>query len=205
MNLDLSCPHCGHADWVQSVPAAMSEGTDSGYSTGVHTGFAIAPSGLVPVIGATTREFGHSSALARSLTWQPVLPSAGPLSVFGSVLLLFVMLVYALASAAVVEGGLPRDPIRMMASLLGYYIFPIMLSVPVLAILSVAFQRARRNGKVQSGRGRARQVWSHGYYCHRCGVAFWPYPTAPGVPCRVALSPAQFRWHVWNSGGYAKL
>lgn len=205
MNLDLSCPQCERIDWVQSVPAAMSDGTHSGYSTGVHTGIGIAPGGLVPVIGTSVHEYSHSSTLARSLAWQPVLPSAGPLSVLGSILLLFVMAMFALCSAALAENPLPGNPIRMMASLLGFYLFPLLLSIPVAAILTIAFQRARRNGRVQAGRSRARGVWSHGYYCHRCGVAYWPYPTAPGVPYRVALAPSQFRWHVWNTGGYAKL
>ncbi|MFD9547961.1 hypothetical protein ACFWBG_11300 [Nocardia salmonicida] len=205
MNLDLSCPQCERIDLVQSVPAAMSEGTHSGYSTGVHTGIGIAPGGLVPVVGTSTREFSHSSALARSLEWRPVLPSAGPLSALGTVLMFFVLIVFGLCSIGLTVDPLPSNPIRMMASLLGLYLFPIVLSIPVVAILTVAFKRARRNGKVDAGRNRARGVWSHAYYCHRCGVAYWPYPTEPGIPYRVALAPSQFRWHVWNTGGYAKL
>ncbi|WP_133734328.1 hypothetical protein [Nocardia ignorata] len=183
----------------------MSGGTLSGYSTGVHTGFGVAQGGVVPVIGTSTREFSHSSALARSLAWQPILPSAGPLSFLGSVLMLFVLFVFGLCSIGLTMEPLPSHPLRMMASLLGLYLFPIVLSIPVVAIFTTAFKRARRNSKVDSGRHRARHVWSHGYYCHRCGVAYWPYPTEPGIPYRVPLAPSHFRWYVWNTGGYAKL
>ncbi|APE37096.1 hypothetical protein BOX37_27780 [Nocardia mangyaensis] len=205
VNLDISCPQCQSIDLAQSVPAAMSEGTHSGYSTGVHTGIGIAPGGLIPLVGASTHEFNQRSALARSLAWQPILPSAGRLSALGTILLVFVIIMFAVCSAAMLEKPLPSNPIRMMASLLGFYLLPILLSIPVVAVLTVAFRRARRNGKVDAGRNRARGVWSHGYYCHRCGVAYWPYPTEPGIPYRVALAPSQFRWHVWNTGGYAKL
>ncbi|GAD83433.1 MULTISPECIES: hypothetical protein [Nocardia] len=205
VNFDMSCPQCDRVDWVQNVPAVMSDGTHSGYSTGVHAGFGVAPGGVVPVIGTSTSEFSHSSALARSLAWQPILPSAGPLSVLGSVLMFFPLIAFGLSTVGLTMEPLPSHPIRMMVSVLGLYLFPILLSIPVVAIFTTAFKRARRNSKVDAGRHRARGVWSHGYYCHRCGVAYWPYPTEPGIPYRVALAPSQFRWHVWNTGGYAKL
>lgn len=205
MNFDLSCPQCERIDLAQSVPAAMSEGTHSGYSTGVHTGVGIGPGGLFPVSGTSTREYSHSSALARSLAWQPILPSAGRLSVLGVILCVFVLFVYTMCFASLRIHPPQGNPVQVTGFLIGLFIVPVALSVPVAAILVAAFKRSSRNGKVQAGRNRARGVWSHGYYCHRCGVAYWPYPTEPGIPYRVALAPSQFRWHVWNTGGYAKL
>ena len=80
MSLDLSCPHCDRADWVQSVPAAVSEGTHSGLSTGVHTGVGIGQGGIVPIVGTSTREVSYTSTLARSLALEPVLPTPGRLT-----------------------------------------------------------------------------------------------------------------------------
>ncbi|MFD5179335.1 hypothetical protein ACFWM1_26245 [Nocardia sp. NPDC058379] len=205
MNLDLSCPQCERIDWVQSVPATMADGTHSGYSAGVHTGIGVGPGGLVPVVGTSIHEYRHSSTLARSLAWQPSLPSAGPLSVVSAGLLLVLAFVYAMCIASLRIDPPRGNPAQVTGSLVGLFIVPVALSVPVVAIAILAFKRSSRNGKVQSGRNRAQGVWSHGYYCHRCGVAYWPYPTAPGIPYRVALAPSQFRWHVWNTGGYAKL
>lgn len=75
----MSCPQCDRVDWVQNVPAVMSDGTYGGYSTGAYAGVGIAPGGLFPVAGTSTLEYNHSSVLARSLAWQPILPSASRL------------------------------------------------------------------------------------------------------------------------------
>ncbi|PWV74373.1 hypothetical protein DFR69_106184 [Nocardia neocaledoniensis] len=201
----MSCPQCQRVDWVQNVPAVMSDGTHGGYSTGTYAGVGIAPGGLFPVAGTSTHEYSHSSALARSLAWQPILPSASRLFAVGVGLGLFVLLLYVLCIDSLRIYPPSGSPGQVMVYLIGLFMVPVGLSVPVVAILIAAVKRSNRSGKVQAGRNRARGVWSHAYYCHRCGVAYWPYPTEPGVPHRVPLAPAQFRWHVWNTGGYAKL
>ncbi|WP_280222028.1 hypothetical protein [Nocardia neocaledoniensis] len=205
MNFDVSCPQCDRVDWVQNVPAVMSDGTHGGYSTGAYAGVGIAPGGLFPVAGTSTHEYSHSSALARSLAWQPILPSASRLFAVGVGLGLFVLLLYIMCFASLQKEPLRGDVVEVTGTLIGLFMVPVGLSVPVVAILIAAVKRSNRSGKVLAGRNRARGVWSHAYYCHRCGVAYWPYPTEPGVPHRVPLAPAQFRWHVWNTGGYAKL
>ncbi|WP_280338328.1 hypothetical protein [Nocardia neocaledoniensis] len=183
----------------------MSDGTHGGYSTGAYAGVGIASGGLFPVAGTSTHEYSHSSALARSLAWQPILPSASRLFAVGLGLGLFVLLLYTMCYASLQKEPLRGDVVEVTGTLIGLLIVPVGLSVPVVAILIAAVKRSNRSGKVLAGRNRARGVWSHAYYCHRCGVVYWPYPTEPGVPHRVPLAPAQFRWHVWNTGGYAKL
>ncbi|WP_131817201.1 hypothetical protein [Nocardia salmonicida] len=205
VNLDLSCPLCEGIDMVQSVPAAMSEGTHSGYSTGVHSGVGIGSGGLVPAIGVSTHEFSHSSALARSLAWRPALATGGRHTLLGLVLSFFFVSAFALGCVATSIDPPDGDPIQILVSLIGLFVFPIVLSIPLFAIVAGAIKRARRAAKIAAGSPRARTVWQNAFYCHRCGTAFWPQPTFPEVPHRTALTLNQFRWHVWNAGGYANL
>ncbi|MFE7723282.1 hypothetical protein ACFU44_30100 [Nocardia rhizosphaerihabitans] len=205
MNLDLSCPQCERIDWVQSVPAAMSEGTHAGHSTGVHTGIGFSSDGLVPVIGTSSHEFSHSSALARSLAWRPTLPAGGRHALLGLVLSLFFVVMLAASCVAFAQDPPQGNSFQVLVSLIGLFLFPILLAIPIYALISGAFKRARRQARVHAGSSRAYGLWQNAYYCHRCGTVFWPLPAAPGVPHRVALTPNQFRWHVWSAGGYAKL
>ncbi|MGC4989996.1 hypothetical protein [Nocardia salmonicida] len=205
MNLDLSCPQCERVDLVQSVPATMSEGTRSGYSTGMHSGVGIAPSGLVPVIGTSSQEFSHTTELARSLAWRPTVPVGGRHTFFGVVLSIFFLVMFAASCTAVSMEPPQGNPIEILVSLVGFFLFPIMLAIPLYFLISGAFKRARRQARIHAGSGVAYGLWQNSFYCHRCGTAFWPQRTFPEVPYRVALTPSQFRWHVWNAGGYAKL
>ena len=205
VNLDLSCPQCERIDMVQSVPAAMSEGTHSGYSTSTHSGVGIAPGGLIPVIGASSREFSHSSELARSLAWRPMLPRGGRHTLLGVVLSFFFIWMFTIACVALAVDPPQGNPIRILASLIGLFLFPLVLAIPLGILASGALKRARRQARIHAGSGRAYNLWQNSFYCHRCGTAFWPQPTIPEVPHRVALTANQFRWHVWNAGGYAKL
>ncbi|MBF6290172.1 hypothetical protein [Nocardia cyriacigeorgica] len=145
----------------------MSDGTHGGYSTGVYAGVGIAPGGSFPVAGTSTHEYSHSSALARSLAWQPILPSASRLFAVGVGLGLFVLLLYAMCFASLQSDPIPGDAVHLVVYLIGLFMVPVGLSVPVVAILITAVKRSNRSGKVQAGRSRARGVWSHAYYCHR--------------------------------------
>ncbi|WP_157556902.1 hypothetical protein [Nocardia acidivorans] len=69
----------------------------------------------------------------------------------------------------------------------------------------IASHRTRRNSRIAKGISVSKPAWSAGHYCHRCGYGFWPYPIAPGVPARQAITPENFRRIVWSSGGYANL
>lgn len=205
VNLDLTCPRCGRVDWVQSVPVAMSEGTHSGFSTGTHSGVGIGAGGLVPVIGTSTHEFSHTSDLARSLAWRPTLPAGGRHTLLGFVLSFFFIGMFAISCIALAEDPPQGNPIRFVVSLIGLFLFPIVLGIPLFLLAAGAFKRARRQGKIRAGGNRAFGLWQHAFFCHRCGTAFWPHSTVPEIPHRIALTPGQFRWHVWNAGGYAKL
>lgn len=206
MNLDLFCPQCNRVDWVQSVPAAVAEGTHTGFSSGVHSGIGTIAGGLVPVVGTSSHEFSHSSAVAKSLALAPTLPTAGRLTAFAVLLMLPAAGFYGAAYIGYsMDPPESSNPIRFLASLAGLLCFPVAWSLPVVIMLTVAVKRVRRSNRVGFGRGRAHSVWQRAYYCHRCAVAFWPEPTAPGLPYRVALSPSDFRRHVWAFGGYADL
>ncbi|MEV6361351.1 hypothetical protein [Nocardia asteroides] len=205
MNLDLSCPQCDHDDWVQRVPAIMSEATLSGHSTSIHSGVGLAPNGLVPVVGVSSHEVTLSSALARSLAWQPALPVPGRRALPILILLFFFGCAFAMGCAGAAEDPPDGDPVQILVSVVGLFFIPILLAIPLVTVSIEGIKRARRASKVAAGRPRALKVWSHACYCHRCGVAFWPYPTEPGIPCRVPLPAGEFRWYVWNAGGYATL
>ncbi|WP_280364767.1 hypothetical protein [Nocardia abscessus] len=200
MDIDLTCPHCHQLDLVQSVPAVHAEGVSSSSGTDIYTGVGVASTGLVPVIGSATVARTHTSTLAQSLAREPARTPAGWLTFFGLVLLFPVMcwLIPAIASIVQPDPGHSR-----IVALLSTLYFSVALSIPGALVLSVAIPRIRRNGRIIKGRPTAHTVWQAGFYCHRCGLAFWPYSPAPGVPARQAFAPQHFRWFVWNAGGYA--
>ncbi|MGV9823448.1 hypothetical protein [Nocardia xishanensis] len=76
------------------------------------------------------------------------------------------------------------------------------LATPGLIVMGAVIRRDLRNARIRRGRPRAPAVWQAGFYCHRCGVAYWPYSPAPGIPARQPFAPPQFRWFVWTAGGY---
>ncbi|MEV0768629.1 hypothetical protein [Nocardia salmonicida] len=183
----------------------MSEGTHSGYSTGTHAGVGIGTGGLIPVVGTSTHEFSHTSDLARSLAWRPALPTGGRHPLLVVILSFFFLGMFAMSCIAMAEDPPQGNPISVLVSLIGLFLFPIMLGIPLFLLAAGAFKRARRQAKIHAGSGRAFGVWQHAFFCHRCGTAFWPSPIVPDIPHRTALTPGQFRGHVWNAGGYARL
>ncbi|MGY5311767.1 hypothetical protein [Nocardia gipuzkoensis] len=200
MDIDLTCPHCNQLDLVQSVPALHADGVSTSSGTNVYSGMGVASTGLVPVFGTATVERTHTTALARSLSREPARTPAGRLTFFALVLLLPAT---CWIGPAIVSIADPAPGVSHWAAALSLVVFLGMLSAPGAVLLTVAVCRIRRNGRVVRGRRNAHEVWQAGFYCHRCGVAFWPYSPAPGIPSRQAFAPQQFRWFVWNAGGYA--
>lgn len=200
MDIDLTCPHCHQLDLVQSVPAVRSDGVSTAFGTNVYSGVGMASTGLVPVFGTSTTESTHTTALARSLDWEPVQRPVGRLLLVGFLLLLPAL--FALAPAFAAYRTIEPES-QGLAATLGILFFPTAIATPGLLVVTVAIQRARRNSKIARGRHAAYTLWRAAFYCHRCGLAFWPHSPTPGVPARQGFAPQHFRWFVWTTGGYA--
>jgi hypothetical protein len=120
----------------------------------------------------------HTTTLARSLAREPARTTAGRLTSFGLVLLLPAMCWIVPAIISIAE---PYPGVSRWVAALSTVIFFVVLTTPGGLLLSVAVRRIRRNGRVVRGRRHADAVWQAGFYCHRCGVAFWPFSPAPGI------------------------
>jgi hypothetical protein len=199
MDIDITCPHCHQLDGVQSVPAICADGFSSSYDIGTYHGIGIASTGLVPVVGTTTIERSHSTALARSLASAPAQEPSGRLTLLGLLLLVLPTIVLAILITAMVS---PPPGTDRSSLALGTIMFVGLISLPGLLVLRSSFQRMRRNSRIARGRPRAMAVWGSGWYCHRCYLAFWPYSPLPEIPARRSVTPDQFRWMVWKTGGY---
>ncbi|MBF6324792.1 hypothetical protein IU451_19970 [Nocardia cyriacigeorgica] len=196
--MDLTCPSCNQLDLVQSVPAIQAGGTSTTFGTAVYSGTGFTPMGMVPAIGTATVESTHTSALAQDLARAPQTRSSMVLSLAGLVMVApaLIAVVGFVASA----GGGARD-FSASTAVIGS-VFLLMLGTPGWICLWIAASRSRRNRQILRGRRRAYPVWQAGIYCHRCGLVFWPFSPAPGIPVRQPITPANFRWYVWSAGGY---
>ncbi|WP_216915349.1 hypothetical protein [Nocardia noduli] len=201
MGLDINCPQCHRLDLVQSVPALCADGMSTSYGTNLYSGVGISTSGLVPIVGTATIERTHTTSLARAFERGPALVPTGRLTRIGVLLLLMPLLTLGPAIAAFLEPGQPRTVI----SFIGTMMMPALLAIPAVATLLGARSRRRLNARIARGRPHAHAVWSTAFYCHRCGLAFWPYSPVTGVPARQSVTPQQFRWLVWNAAGYHNL
>ncbi|WP_169813521.1 hypothetical protein [Nocardia vaccinii] len=83
--------------------------------------------------------------------------------------------------------------------------YVVALGSPALIAFGFVRNRVRRNSLISRGRPAAYALWSAGMYCHRCGFCYWPTTSDPRIPARQPLSTDQFRWAVWNAGGYAQI
>ncbi|WP_194838743.1 hypothetical protein [Nocardia sp. XZ_19_369] len=198
MKIDISCPRCGDGHGVQSVPAAHAEGVSTSYGTNLTTGVGISPSGLMPIVGTTTVERTHTTALARSLSMAPALRPVGRLVALG-----LVLLVPALFALAVFARALQQpDEVGLLSILFAAALVIGVLTMPSVLIFCIVVGRNRFNSRILRGRRAAHAVWSSALYCHRCGMAFWPFSPAPNIPAHQAFLPEHFRWFVWHAGDY---
>ncbi|WP_249645302.1 hypothetical protein, partial [Nocardia sputi] len=189
-----------HANRARSSFHVPPTGVSTALGTSVYSGVGIASTGLVPVFGTSITESTHTTALARSLAWEPVQRPVGRLLSVGFLLLLPAL--FALAPAFAAYRTIEPES-QDLAAILGILFVSGAIATPGLLVVTVAIQRARRNSKIARGRHAAYTLWRAAFYCHRCGLAFWPYSPTPGVPARQGFAPQQFRWFVWTAGGYA--
>ncbi|MEU7764978.1 hypothetical protein AB0B25_07625 [Nocardia sp. NPDC049190] len=203
MDIGIECPHCRQLDLVQSVPALHADGVSTSSETNVYSGVGVASTGLLPVYGIATVERTNTTALARSLAREPARRPVGRLTTLGLLLLLPALFAVVIGVASVATSDNPET--TNLGILAGAALLVGGIAAPGLLVLGVAAFRGRRNGRISRGRRTAHAVWHAAFYCHRCGVAFWPMSPAPAIPGRQAFAPQHFRWLVWNAGGYANI
>ncbi len=199
MSVDISCPSCGYDDCVQSVHAIRASETSTVHGTDYHSGVGVSSSGLVPVIGSSLVERTQSSYLAQSLAPEPGFRGAGRLTTLAVVLSLPAVVYFAAAGVLISR---PHPDVSTASILIGAFGFALFLALPSLLILWFAFRRLRRSARIRRGAPAAYAVWRAGVYCHRCGMCFWPFAPAAGIPVRHPVSPGGFQGIVWNAGGY---
>ncbi|WP_280498866.1 hypothetical protein [Nocardia farcinica] len=199
MDIDITCPTCGELDCVQSVPALCADGVMASFETSSYTGLGLSSAGFVPVTGTVAVDRTYTTSLAASFALAPPLRSTKRLSRAGWLLMVpaVLALVPAIGSVVMEDPDVPR-----WAAVVVAMFFVGALASPGTLTLAAACGRRRINKRITRGRGLARPVWRAGFYCHRCGTGFWPYSPAPGIPARQSLVPQDFRWHVWQAGGY---
>ena len=202
VGIDITCPTCGHDDRVQRVPAIRATGTTTVYGTDYHSGVAIGSTGLMPVVGSSMTERTYTTSLSQSLALAPLQRRSGKLVFVGLILsipALFGILI------AIVNFSDPKSETTLPVFFIANFLLISALATPSLLLFWIASHRSRRNSRIARGISVSRQIWSAGHYCHRCGYCFWPYPIAPGIPARQAITPETYRRIVWSSGGYANL
>ncbi|MBF6435187.1 hypothetical protein [Nocardia cyriacigeorgica] len=201
IDVDLSCPHCHQIDLVQSVPAVYTNGISSSFGTGTHSGIGVASTGLVPVIGTASIDRTHVTMLAASLAPEPALESTTRLTIVGLLVLIpaFCMTVPLVGATAMGDPGM-----SLATWVVGLLFFIGPAAAPGVVTLGIPVARARSNRRIVRGRAKAHAVWRSAVYCHRCGLVFWPFSPAPGIPARQAFFPEKFRSLVWRAGGYLR-
>lgn len=199
MSVDISCPSCGYDDCVQSVPAIRASGTSTVYGADYYSGVGVSSLGLVPVMGSSLVERTQSSYLAQSLAPEPGFRGAGRLTTLAVVLSLPAVGYFA-AGAVLISR--PQPDVSAASIVMGTFGFALFLALPSLLILWFAFRRLRRSARIRRGAPAAYAVWRAGVYCHRCGMCFWPFAPAAGIPVRHPVPPGGFQGIVWNAGGY---
>lgn len=69
-------------------------------------------------------------------------------------------------------------------------------------VFAVLLRRRTAFARITRRRHRAEELWSHGWYCHRCGTVH--FEDVPGED-RTPLTLQRFREKVWEHGGYGDL
>ncbi|WP_429422016.1 hypothetical protein [Nocardia sp. GAS34] len=207
MDYDISCPSCGRADWVQSIPALRSSGVSTLSGTDYHAGVGISSAGLVPVVGTTTIERTQTTALAQAIAYAPREVSPTRPLLLGCLLTVPALgVLYPTIDNIVTHPSLDNiTPITWIINAAFSIAIQLVATAPAIGAFAFSAARTRRNRLIWRGRAAASAIWQTGYYCHRCGSCYFPVSPASHIPARQPMSTRQFRWIVWNAGGYAQL
>ncbi|WMX46557.1 hypothetical protein [Streptomyces roseicoloratus] len=198
------CPGCGRDDLVQAVPAVYLGGRDS------VTGRERNSDGNTRTV---TRRV--TTALSEALAPVPKEPSSaiGGLGFFAGFVCVAAFMGWVLVGGAfedepeIPDGvygsfGGPPEPARLGSDLsfLGW-VSGLALAVALAVIVILVRRRAAFLHRIRD-RHRAEELWSQGWYCHRCGTVH-----LVGVPGEdtAPLTLQRFRERVWERGGYGDL
>ncbi|GAA3939014.1 hypothetical protein GCM10022244_54130 [Streptomyces gulbargensis] len=194
-----TCPGCGRDDRVQAVPAVHLAGRDA--VTRRERGRNGAPRTVTRTV--TT---GLSDALAP--VPRPPSYAIGGLGFLAGA----VSAAAYLLGGALEEAGEPTGPegwnllpgeasagshAAEVSTVTGWT--SIAALCVALLVLVELWRRRATHARLTRGRDRAEELWSRGWYCHRCGTVH--LVGAPGED-RTPLSLQQFREKVWTQGGY---
>ncbi|MFB7866175.1 hypothetical protein [Streptomyces sp. NPDC056069] len=192
-----NCPGCGRDDLVQAVPAAYLAGRDS-----VTRRERNSDGDMRTVTRRVT------TALAEALAPVPKEPTygLGGLGVLAGFVSVATFLLWVFAGKAFEEvpdgayfGEPPSGPDPDL-SFLGW-VSALALCVTLL-VVAVLVRRRGEFARLTRGRHQAEELWSHGWYCHRCGTVH--LRDVPHEDVR-PLSLQEFREQVWQRGGYGDL
>ncbi|MEV7278166.1 hypothetical protein [Streptomyces sp. NPDC093111] len=186
-----TCPGCARDDLVQAVPAVYLAGRNA-----VTSRERDADGDLRTVTRTAT------TALADALAPLPERPSRalGGLGLLAALVSLGTFLGWRLAGTAAEDefafGGDPGPDLSFLGG-----VSAVMLGVAVL-VAGVLLYREAAHARRTRGRRQAEELWSRGWYCHRCGTV--TFHDVPGED-RVPLTLQGFRERVWERGGYGAL
>ncbi|MFE2557944.1 hypothetical protein ACFXGT_18365 [Streptomyces sp. NPDC059352] len=197
-----TCPGCDRDDRVQAVPAVYLGGRDAVTSRERNR------DGDMRTVTRTV-----TTGLSDALAPVPEAPSHG-IGCLG--LVAGFVCVGSFMGWIFVGGALEDDdtapgaefgqfgpPPAHLGPDLGFlgWVSALALGVTVLVLLDLRRRRAAFT-HLTRGRHRAEELWSHGWYCHRCGTVH--FEDVPGED-RTPLTLQRFREKVWEHGGYGDL
>ncbi|MBN6039438.1 hypothetical protein [Amycolatopsis sp. 195334CR] len=178
----LACPQCREVDQVQHVPA-------------VHQGGRVSYQGLGPAYTGTTGYATPYHGVATSAVSSALNP-APPIRGASGYLVLAVLATIFTGLAGIVALSLTVASEHI--SVIGQFwtwIWPALgLGMSVLGFLQYA-HRSRANTQMRQGSQRVLDVWSRAWFCHRCGMVFFP-ETDQVIPLHA------FRAYLWQIGDY---
>ncbi|MGA6167710.1 hypothetical protein [Amycolatopsis magusensis] len=178
----LACPQCREVDQVQHVPA-------------VHHGGRLSYRGVGPAMtgdtGYATPYHGvATSAVSAALDPNPPLRSTSGQLVLGILSTIFSGFALIIALSLTLT-----DAHISLIGLFWTWIWPALgIGMAVLGFLQYS-HRGRANAEMRLGSQRVLDVWSRAWFCHRCGVVFFP-ENAQVIPL-----PA-VRAYLWQIGDY---
>jgi hypothetical protein len=177
-----TCPHCAQIDQVQRVAAIVG----SGRSTYREGGMTVRGPGGVSV-GIQSNDGVAITDTARSLDFvPPSRPHINNLAGCVSTAMLALGMYGIVLSIA--------DSNDHNAALVWLLVFLVGLVPYVHAV------RIRYRPGAKPDIPAAWTVWSSGWFCHRCGGAFFPVDSPHTVPTGQLLSPEEFQRVVHDAG-----
>ncbi|WP_225732221.1 MULTISPECIES: hypothetical protein [unclassified Nocardia] len=182
------------------MPAIAATGLSTAYGSGIHAGVGIGPSGgVIPVIGAVNSITANTTALAAATSPTPPHRSLTAPAVTGALLLIpaLIMGAFIAVAASLNTSDGHRAPIVFWLMLCVFTMGPFV--VPALIAFVVMARRIAANARLTRGLPAASALWSTAFYCHRCGLCFWPCPPAAGITAG-PMSPHAFQQILWNTG-----